>query len=124
MEVGEIIQELRQEKGVYQKDLAKYLNVSNGTISNYEKGTHSPDLDTLIKLADYFGVTTDYLLGRTKYRYNLETLNRSLTVDYTVSDFVNTVLELSPKDCEYLSDHLNLLKLRQRSRKRSKSSGR
>lgn len=118
MEVGQMLRKLRHDKGIYQKELAKYLNVSNGTISNYEKGTHSPDLDTLIKFAEYFGVSTDYLLGRTEYCHNLNTLNDSFSTDYTVSQFMNTVLELPPKDREVLSDYVNLLKLRQKSRKR------
>lgn len=118
MEVGEMLRKLRHENGIYQKELAKYLNVSNGTISNYEKGTHSPDLDTLQKFAEYFGVSTDYLLGRTEFSDNLNILNDSFSTDYTVSQFMNTVLELPSKDRESLSDYVNLLKLRQRSRKR------
>lgn len=113
MEIGQILTELRTERGIYQKELAVYLKVSIGTISNYEKGIHYPDLHTLCKLADYFGVTTDYLLNRTEYRYNPETLNRPLTKDYTISDFVNTTLELSPKDINSMIDYMELLKLRQ-----------
>lgn len=56
---------LRREKGLYQKDLAEYLHLSVSAISNYENGTNDPDLQTLCRIADYYGVTTDYLLGRT-----------------------------------------------------------
>lgn len=62
---AERLAELRTFSGIYQKELAGYLNVSIGTVSNYEKGIHQPDLETLCKLADYYGVSTDYLLGRT-----------------------------------------------------------
>lgn len=62
-----ILRQLRTQKGVYQKELADYLNVSIGTISNYEQGIHNPDLDTLCKIADYYEISTDYLLGRTSY---------------------------------------------------------
>lgn len=65
MTTGRILTELRKEKEIGQKELAVYLNVSVGTVSNYENDVHSPDLSTLCKLADFFGVTTDYLLGRT-----------------------------------------------------------
>lgn len=114
MEVGEILAELRSEKGIYQKELALYLNVSIGTISNYEKGVHYPDLETLCKLADYFGVTTDYLLGRTGYRYTPADLEQPLTKDYTVANLVNTTLELSKKDRSLLADYAELLKMRNR----------
>lgn len=119
MEVGQILAELRTEKGIYQKELAAYLNVSIGTISNYEKGIHFPDLNTLCKLADYFGVTTDYLLGRTQYRYNPDTLNRSLTKDYTIANLVNTTLEFPQKDATALVDYVELLKLRKNTKRHS-----
>lgn len=112
-EVGQVLAELRSERGVYQKELAVYLNVSIGTISNYEKGVHYPDLVTLGKLADFFGVTTDFLLGRTEYRYNPDTLNHPLIQDYTVASLVNTALELSQNDRGLLADYVGLLKLRQ-----------
>ncbi len=112
MNIGQTLTELRVEKGMYQKELAYHLNLSIGTISNYEKGVHSPDLVTLCKIADFFGVTVDYLLGRTKYRYNPETLNRELIQDYTVADIVNTTLELTPKDVCSMVDFLDLLKRR------------
>lgn len=56
---------LRKEKGIGQKELAAYLHVSVGTVSNYENGVHSPDVDTLIRIADYYDVSMDCLLGRT-----------------------------------------------------------
>ena len=61
------LRELREEKGLYQIHLAKELNVSIKTISNWERGTREPDIATIIKLAKFFEVTTDYLLGVTDY---------------------------------------------------------
>ena len=61
---GELMAELRQDKGLTQKELGRILSVSTGTISNYENGVHYPDLDKLVQLADFFQVSTDYLLGR------------------------------------------------------------
>lgn len=113
MAIGEILAELREERGIYQKELALYLKVSIGTISNYEKGVHYPDLETLGKLADFFGVTTDYLLNRTEYRYTPSDLDCRLTKDYTAANLLNTTLELSQKDRRLLVDYAQLLKLRQ-----------
>lgn len=114
VEFGEILAELRSERGIFQKELAIYLNVSVGTISNYEKGVHYPDLDTLRKLADYFGVTTDYLLNRTKCRYASADLEHRLTKDFTVANLVNTSLELPKKDRRLLADYAELLTMRQK----------
>lgn len=93
-EIGETLESLRKEKELGQKQLAALLNLSVGTVSNYENGVHSPDLLTLCRLAEFFGVTTDYLLGRTDYRCPPEVLDRYITKDYTAQDIVNTVLSL------------------------------
>lgn len=56
---------LREGRDLTQADLGEVLRVSKQTISNYENGVSSPDQDMLLRIADYFGVSTDYLLGRT-----------------------------------------------------------
>ncbi|MCI9141278.1 MAG: helix-turn-helix transcriptional regulator [Lachnospiraceae bacterium] len=58
---------LRQIKNIGQKVLAAYLNVSVATISNYENGVYQPDLNTLCRFAEYYGVSIDYLLGRSTH---------------------------------------------------------
>ncbi len=116
MDVGQKIKKLRSEKGVCQKELAIFLNLSVGTISNYEKGVHSPDLNTLSKIADFFGVTTDYLLDRTDHRFAPDTLSRHLTVDYTVADLVNTTLELSPQKVTSVIDFVSFLQSKESKR--------
>lgn len=112
MEFGEFLAKLRKEKGYYQKEVAAYLNVTVATISNYEKGVHAPDLDTLIKLADFYDVSTDYLLQRTRYKSSIRTLNKRLSADYTISDIINTTLELDRRNIKALLDYYELLTLR------------
>jgi transcriptional regulator with XRE-family HTH domain len=58
------LRELRQQKHLTQKELSKILQISASTIGMYEQGRREPDHDTLTKIADFFGVPTDYLLGR------------------------------------------------------------
>lgn len=62
---------LRTEKGESLEKIARYLNVTIQTISNYENEKRDMTPDTILKLADYFGVSTDYLLGKTDIR-NIE----------------------------------------------------
>ena len=112
MEFGEFLAKLRKEKGYYQKEVAAYLNVTVATISNYEKGVHAPDLDTLIKLADFYDVSTDYLLQRTRYKASIRTLNKRLSADYTISDLINTTLELDRRNIKAFLDYYELLTLR------------
>ena len=112
MKLGELLAKLRKERGILQKELANYLNVTVATISNYEKGVHAPDYETLIKLADFFDVSTDYLLQRTDYRSSISTLNERLLVDYKVCDLLNAILELDQKSMTALVDYYELLSLR------------
>ena len=56
---------IREDNDIKQKDVAKYLNVSQNTYSQYETGVISLTAEVLIKLADYYGVSIDYLLDRT-----------------------------------------------------------
>jgi transcriptional regulator with XRE-family HTH domain len=56
---------IREDKDIKQKDIAKYLNVSQNTYSQYETGVISLTAEVLIKLADYYKVSIDYLLDRT-----------------------------------------------------------
>ncbi len=59
---------LRKEKKIPQLKLANDLNMNQNTISRYETMEREADYKTLIKIADYFGVSLDYLLGRTDSR--------------------------------------------------------
>lgn len=62
---GERLKQLRKEKKLTQTELGNKINVTKVSISGYESGNRSPDTDTLQRLADFFEVSTDYLLGRT-----------------------------------------------------------
>lgn len=62
--LGNNIREQRTKKQLSQSELSKLMHVSQQTVGSWETGRAIPGSDTLDKLADYFGVTTDYLLGR------------------------------------------------------------
>ena len=68
MAINETLKQLRNKKGLNQSETAEELGVSLSSYQKYErdKGCVTPSLDVLIRIADYFGVTTDYLLGREK----------------------------------------------------------
>lgn len=67
MEIGKMISKLRNEKGLNQRDLAKLLGVSNGAVGMWETGKRQPDLDTIKKIASFFNVSVDDLLGNETY---------------------------------------------------------
>lgn len=60
----ENLKKLRNNQNLTQQDLSVQLNISQQVYSRYENGTREPDFETLIKIADYFNVSVDYLLGR------------------------------------------------------------
>lgn len=66
--LGKRIKELREEKGLSQIELAKLLNISNTTLSQYETNQRVPSDEIKIKLAEFFNCSVDYLLGRTDIR--------------------------------------------------------
>ncbi|MEY2239413.1 helix-turn-helix domain-containing protein [Bacillus altitudinis] len=61
---GKRITTLRKKAGLTQEELAKKLNVTRSALSQYELGTREPNYDLLLKIADFFEVTVDYLIGR------------------------------------------------------------
>jgi len=58
------LKELREQRGLSQKQVSEVLGCSSVTYLRYENGTHDPSIETLINLADFFGVSIDYMVGR------------------------------------------------------------
>lgn len=87
MKFGEILKELLEQHNLSQRQLAESLDMSPSALSNYIQGIREPDYNTLIRIANYFDVTTDFLLNHPhelKLSHNEELLVhifRSLTDD-------------------------------------------
>lgn len=64
--LNEKIKNLRLDANLTQAELAKNINITRSALSLYELGKRQPDAETLIKIANYFDVSTDYLLGNSK----------------------------------------------------------
>ena len=64
MIIGSRVRNLRYSKGLNQTELGNVVGVSKASISGYEHATRNPSYKNLDKLADFFGVSSDYLLGR------------------------------------------------------------
>ncbi len=64
MTIGERIAQLRKSRSMSQFQLAKTLNIATSTLGMYETNKRKPNMEMLEKLADFFGVSIDYLLGR------------------------------------------------------------
>lgn len=62
--IGDTLKRLRTKKGLTSEELCSKIGIKGGSYRNYERDDRKPDYDTLVKLADFYDVTTDYLLGR------------------------------------------------------------
>jgi transcriptional regulator with XRE-family HTH domain len=83
---GDRLKSLRTNQKMSLKSLGEELDISVATLSNYERNDRKPDFDTIIKIADYFNVSIDYLFGRT------EAKNQN---HYILDNLVNNFYDLS-----------------------------
>lgn len=103
MSLGKRLREARTRKGLTQEDAAKHLGITFQALSNYERDIRDPDTDLLKNIADLYGVTTDYLLGRTNIPTPIETnearnttikrVTQALSSDTELLDFWYELLE-------------------------------
>ena len=68
-----ILSELRHARGLSQREVAQALHISQPLLSHYEKGVREPGLEFVSRACDFYGVTADYMLGRSENRGTLET---------------------------------------------------
>lgn len=64
--IGDVVKKLRRNKKIYQQDLADALSVSKSTVAMWETNKRTPDATMLVKIASFFDVSVDYLLGKSK----------------------------------------------------------
>ncbi len=97
--LGKRIKELRNEKGITQSELSNYLGLTPKMISFYELEQRFPPQDIIIKLADYFNVSTDYLLGRSEIRNSDKLLKEYNALYYeNHKEFEEYIRSLKKKD--------------------------
>ena len=90
---SERIRQQRKEKGMTQQMVATALGVGQTTVANYENGTRLPDFEKLSAYADLFGVTVDYLLGRSAEQQSNQPPNRpEAEVGFQFSDYMDSLL--------------------------------
>ena len=68
----ENLKKLREEVKISQKQLAEFIGVSQQSINKYENHNIEPDIETMIRIADYFNTSVDYLIGHTDLRRKIE----------------------------------------------------
>lgn len=88
MAFGNRLKTLREERGLSQVELAKILNIANSTLSLYESGSREPNFEILKKIANYFNVSTDYILGRNEVMSSQIENEKSHNIDEKIMNLV------------------------------------
>ena len=109
--IYEHIKEMREDRDLKQKDVARALEISQQTYSNYENGVSELPLRHLVRLAEFYNISTDYIIGRTKFRGSVEGYNVSFTDTATVGDFLSNAMSLSDAKRKSLLQYCKFLKM-------------
>lgn len=82
------IRALREDRDLRQIDVANATGIDQKTLSNYETGKTNPDSYSIIKLADFFNVTTDYLLGyaNSLIKTNFDIMNKLSEIEHCIAE--------------------------------------
>lgn len=102
---GNILKQLRIEHNLTQKEFADIIGVAQSTLGMYEQNRRKPEYDKLNKIADYFGVSTDLLLGRCTDDYNLEKDLKNIPL---VPGYTRRTIHIEGTDVELISDDEDL----------------
>ena len=106
---NEIIRELRENYSLRQKDIAQLLGITQQVYSKYETTGNGLSIAQIIKLAKYYGVTTDYLLGQVNYPKYLGSADTIIVANRTAGEFLSQTLSLEKENRNALirfSDYL------------------
>lgn len=102
------LKELREERRLNQEGLALKLNVSQSTISAYEIGERTPDLETLIAIANFFNVSLDYLAGLSDLKQQI----RQSDLSPNELEHLRTFRQLNDTDKEKVKAYIDGLQSR------------
>ena len=111
----ENLKELRKTKQLYLKDVAKHFNVAISTYSQWENSVCEPDIDTMVKLADFFNCTVDYLVGRESEDGTVFILGNELSKDET--QLIDMIRQLHNDDKDIIYKLVESILLSYKSKK-------
>ena len=109
MELNRIIKLLRKERGITQKQAAEDLGVSQALLSHYEKGIRECGLDFVVRVADYYNVSCDYLLGRSAERNGMMLSAEDIPNPDKMKDNIYHGSVLPTMNKKLISNSLNVL---------------
>ena len=105
---GEQLKTLLEERDMSQVELAQALHLGKSTVSQYISGTRTPDLSTLKRIAEFFAVSLDFLLGQAEVRWP------AVVREPDVELAVRRLIDLHPEDRKRLLDYMDYLRFERR----------
>lgn len=108
--------ELINKHNINQKILASEIGITEATLSRNLNGIHEPKGEVILKIANYFNVTSDYLLGKTNEpNYKIDIIDiQPDGVTKTQMEFLKKIEELDVKDIEQVMDYIDFLKSKEK----------
>lgn len=114
--IGDILKELRLKRQLTSEQLCERLGIKGGSYRNYERNDRKPDYDTLVKLADFYGVSTDYILGRPNAKAPKDPFDEIETIDEMEKDLIKEWLNLDEKSRKSFLDVLRKIVIKEEAR--------
>ncbi len=112
---SEMIRALREDHDLTQTDVAKVLGTSQQYYSKYENERIEIPVRVVAILADYYGVSTDYLLGRVEYSASVQSLDAFLAQNTALANMLSTMQQLSPQSQQAVFEYVSLQQLKEKS---------
>ncbi len=112
----EILRELREDYGLKQSDIAERLGTTQQYYSKYETGKYELPLRLLVSLADFYGVSIDYLLGRTECRDGVDGISKPIAAGYSACKMISDVLSFSPSGRRAVVDMIELQHIKEKAK--------
>ncbi|EAG7317706.1 XRE family transcriptional regulator [Listeria monocytogenes] len=100
---GNRLKQLRKNSNKTQEDISKILGISRGAYSHIENGRNEPDMETIVKLANIFGVSTDYLLGRSNNGF-IDTIAAHIDSNATEEEMEEILAYIEEKRKKYANE--------------------
>ena len=119
----EIIRDLREDRDLKQIEIANILGTSQQHYSKYENGEYEMPIRALMALADYYCVSTDFILGRTECREGVTGQNKKVSADTTAGAVISDILSLSAAGRAAVIEYISMRKMKEDDDRQKRNGG-
>ena len=118
----ELLRDMRVDRDLKQAVIAELIGTTQQQYSKYEKGESELPLKAVVTLADYYGVSLDYLIGRKDLMFGVPGLDKKITNGHTAGEILSDILSLGSAGREAVAEYIFLQKLKEKYGEREKDS--